>query len=62
MGLGLTLAAVTTSLVIRNLVGKIAAKEPDKWRSDNNGQDNKAKLVEAELEAKDDGRGVLLRG
>lgn len=60
--LGLTLATVASSMPVGDLVSEVATKEPDKRRSHDNGQDDEAELVELELQAENDTRGVLLRG
>lgn len=59
MGLGLPPAAVALGVLVADLVGQVAAKEPDEGRGGDDGQDDEPELGELELEAEDDGGGVL---
>lgn len=62
MRLGLPPPAVALGVLVADLVGQIAAKEPDEGRGGHHRQDDEPQLCELELEAEDDGGGVLGRG
>lgn len=61
MRLGLSLASIALGLPVGDLVGEETTKEPHKWRSHNDRKNHEAELVEVELQAKNNGRSVLLR-
>lgn len=60
--LGLSPPPVFLGILVADLVGQVAAKEPDEGRGGDDGQDDEPQLGELELEAEDDGGGVLRRG
>lgn len=62
MRLGLPPPPVALGVLVADLVGQVAAKEPDEGRGGDDGQDDEPQLGELELEAEDDGGGVLGRG